>query len=69
MAAANETDPTDGARMNQVKNLRNVVGLPLWTAARLLARVGLDITHISVADLLPQCAECPLVVGSRVARG
>jgi hypothetical protein len=55
--------------MNQVKNLRNVVGLPLWTAARLLARVGLDITHISVADLLPQCAECPLVVGSRVARG
>jgi len=38
----------------------NVVGLPLWTAARLLGRAGLDITHISAADLLPQCAECPL---------
>lgn len=60
MAAANETDPTDGARMNQVKNLRNVVGLPLWTADRLLGRAGLDITHISAADLLPQCGRCTL---------
>jgi septum formation protein len=38
----------------------NVVGLPLWTAVRLLGRAGLDITHISVTDLLPQCGECPL---------
>ena len=38
----------------------NVVGLPLWTAAELLRRAGVDITHISPADLLPQCASCPL---------
>jgi septum formation protein len=38
----------------------NVVGLPLWTAARLLGRAGLDITHISATDLLPQCGQCPL---------
>ncbi len=38
----------------------NVVGLPLWTAVRLLGRAGLDITHSSVTDLLPQCGECPL---------
>ena len=38
----------------------NVVGLPLWTAARLLGRAGLDITHIRAADLLPQCGECLL---------
>lgn len=38
----------------------NVVGLPLWTAVRLLRRAGLDITHISVTDLLPQCSDCPL---------
>ncbi|TEU00264.1 MAG: septum formation protein Maf [Dehalococcoidia bacterium] len=38
----------------------NVVGLPLWTAVRLLGRAGLDITHITAADLLPQCGECPL---------
>jgi septum formation protein len=37
----------------------NVVGLPLWTAVRLLGRAGLDITHISAADLLPQCGACP----------
>ena len=36
----------------------NVVGLPLRTAARLLGRAGLDITHISATDLLPQCGEC-----------
>ena len=38
----------------------NVVGLPLWTAVRLLCRAGLDITHIGAAALLPQCAECPV---------
>ena len=38
----------------------NVVGLPLWTAARLLGGAGLDITHITAADLLPQCEGCPL---------
>lgn len=38
----------------------NVVGLPLWTAARLLGRAGLDITHITAADLLPQCGNCTL---------
>jgi MAF protein len=36
----------------------NVMGLPLWTSARLLGRAGLDITHVGAADLLPQCAEC-----------
>src|SRR3990172_403220 len=38
----------------------NVVGLPLWTAVELLKRAGVDITHISQADMLPQCADCPL---------
>jgi MAF protein len=38
----------------------DVVGLPLWTAVRLLGRAGLDITHIRASDLLPHCAECPL---------
>jgi len=38
----------------------NVMGLPLWTAIRLLGRAGLDITHICATDLLPQCANCPL---------
>jgi len=38
----------------------NVMGLPLWTAIRLLGRAGPDITHISATDLLPQCANCPL---------
>ncbi len=38
----------------------NVVGLPVWTAARLLGRAGLDITGVRASDLLPQCAECPL---------
>ena len=38
----------------------NVMGLPLWTAIRLLERAGLDITHISAVDLLPKCANCPL---------
>ncbi len=38
----------------------NVVGLPLWTAVRLLGRAGLDITHIRAANLLPQCTACPL---------
>lgn len=46
----------------------NVVGLPLWTAIRLLGRAcpelaegaGLDITSLSLANLPPQCANCPL---------
>ncbi|MCH7835457.1 MAG: septum formation protein Maf [Chloroflexi bacterium] len=40
----------------------NVVGLPLWTALRLLSRAGLDITHVTPERLLPQCAVCPLLV-------
>jgi MAF protein len=38
----------------------NVVGLPLWTAVELLRRAGLDVSHVRTADLLPQCATCPL---------
>jgi len=38
----------------------NVVGLPLWTAIRLLGKAGLDITHIGAENLPPQCAACPL---------
>jgi len=38
----------------------NVVGLPLWTAVELLRRAGLDVSHVRTADLLPQCANCPL---------
>ncbi len=38
----------------------NVMGLPLWTAMRLLERAGLDLARVAPADLLPQCAECPL---------
>ncbi len=38
----------------------NVMGLPLWTAIRLLGRAGLDLTRVAPADLLPQCAKCPL---------
>ena len=38
----------------------NVMGLPLWTAIRLLDRAGLDLTPVALADLLPQCANCPL---------
>ncbi len=38
----------------------NVVGLPLWTAARLLARAGLGMAHVRADGLLPQCAQCPL---------
>ncbi len=44
----------------------NVVGLPMWTAIRLLARAGLDITHVDSADLLPQCAGCPLAPFAQV---
>lgn len=43
----------------------NVVGLPVWTAIRLLGRAGLDITHITAADLLPQCVACPLAPSRR----
>ncbi len=49
----------------------NVVGLPLWTAIRLLGRAcpepsrrvegaGIDITPIVIGNLPPQCAYCPL---------
>ena len=38
----------------------NVMGLPLWTAIRLLDRAGLDLTRVAPADLPPQCAKCPL---------
>jgi predicted house-cleaning NTP pyrophosphatase (Maf/HAM1 superfamily) len=38
----------------------NVMGLPLWTAIRLLDRAGLDLTRVAPADLLPPCAKCPL---------
>ena len=41
----------------------NVVGLPLWMAASLLRRAGLDITHVNSADLLPQCEGCLLALG------
>ena len=36
----------------------NVVGLPLWTAVRLLGRAGLDITNVRATKLLRQCGEC-----------
>ncbi len=39
----------------------NVVGLPLWTALRLLSRAGLDITHVTAERLLTRCAVCPLL--------
>ena len=42
----------------------NVVGLPLWTTVELLRRAGVDITRISLADLPPQCAGCPLRRGT-----
>jgi MAF protein len=38
----------------------NVVGLPLWTAAELLRRAGLDITRIPEAAMPLQCGGCPL---------
>jgi predicted house-cleaning NTP pyrophosphatase (Maf/HAM1 superfamily) len=40
----------------------NVMGLPLWTAIRLLGRAGLDVAAVRVADLLPECEGCPLLV-------
>ncbi len=41
----------------------NVVGLPVWTAIRLLGKAGLDITHIRTSGLLSRCASCPLALG------
>ncbi len=38
----------------------NVVGLPLWTALRLLATAGLDVGRVSASSLLRQCRTCPL---------
>lgn len=46
----------------------NVVGLALWTVVRRLGLAGLDITHIRVADLLPQCRECKLLERAQNAR-
>jgi MAF protein len=39
----------------------NVVGLPLWTALRLLERAGLDITQEHLEGLPPQCRTCSLI--------
>src|SRR3990170_1907207 len=38
----------------------NVVGLPLWTAAELLGRAGVDITRVLEAAMPSQCEACPL---------
>ena len=39
----------------------NVVGLPLWPTVTLLRRAGLGVT-VEAAQLLPQCATCPLAL-------
>ena len=38
----------------------NVVGLPLWTTIGLLEKAVIDTSHVRTADLLPQCARCPM---------
>ena len=38
----------------------NVVGLPLWTTLDLMRKAELDVRHVTLRDLLPQCAACPL---------
>jgi septum formation protein len=38
----------------------NVVGLSLWATIELLRKADVDVSRIREADLLPQCAECPL---------
>ncbi len=38
----------------------NVVGLSLWAALEVLRRADIDVGHVTVSDLLPQCASCPL---------
>ncbi len=38
----------------------NVVGLSLWATIELLRKADVNLSAISEADLLPQCATCPL---------
>ncbi len=38
----------------------NVVGLSLWATIEVLRKADVDVSHVAVADLLPQCAACPL---------
>ena len=38
----------------------NVVGLSLWATIEVLRKADVDVSHVSMADLLPQCAACPL---------
>jgi septum formation protein len=38
----------------------NVVGLSLWATIELLRKADVDVSAVSEADLLPQCALCPL---------
>jgi predicted house-cleaning NTP pyrophosphatase (Maf/HAM1 superfamily) len=38
----------------------NVVGLSLWATVELLRKADVNVAHVSIADLLPQCASCPL---------
>jgi len=38
----------------------NVVGLSLWATIELLRKADVDVSAVAEADLLPQCALCPL---------
>ena len=38
----------------------NVIGLSLWATLKVLRKADIDTTHVSLAQLLPQCATCPL---------
>lgn len=38
----------------------NVVGLSLWATLEVLRKADIDTSHVSVSQLLPQCATCPL---------
>ena len=38
----------------------NVVGLSLWATLEVLRKAEIDISHVSLSQLLPQCATCPL---------
>ena len=38
----------------------NVVGLSLWATLELLRKADVDVSRVTAADLLPQCATCPL---------
>jgi nucleoside triphosphate pyrophosphatase len=39
----------------------NVVGLSLWATLEVLRKAAIDISHVSLPQLLPQCAICPLM--------